>query len=60
MLELKPMQFGTATVLVITAAFTLFLGIVPGHVLEAAQRATITRVAGQTYLMRMPVVSVEK
>jgi NADH-quinone oxidoreductase subunit N len=38
-LHLKPMSFGTATVLVFAAAATLFLGILPSHVLDAAQAA---------------------
>jgi NADH-quinone oxidoreductase subunit N len=56
MLELKPMQFGTATVLVITAATTLFLGIVPGHVLEAAQRGLMAN-AGGSYVVAVPAIS---
>jgi NADH-quinone oxidoreductase subunit N len=36
-MKLRPMGFGTATVLVFAAAATLVLGILPGHVLEASQ-----------------------
>lgn len=49
MLELRPMNFATATVLVFAAAVTLFLGIVPSHVLDAAQSAgsSLPAYAGQ-------------
>jgi NADH-quinone oxidoreductase subunit N len=48
-LELRPMSFGTATVLVLAAAVTLFLGIVPTHVLDAAQNgaANLTSMSTQ-------------
>jgi NADH-quinone oxidoreductase subunit N len=48
MMEARPMSFGTATVLVLAAAVTLFLGIIPTHVLEAAQNGAASLTARQT------------
>jgi NADH-quinone oxidoreductase subunit N len=59
-LTLQPMSFGTATVLVFTAAATLFLGIVPSHVLDAAQTAAASLTASPsaaTPAASIPVVN---
>jgi NADH-quinone oxidoreductase subunit N len=51
--KLRPMGFGTATVLVFAAAATLVLGIIPGHVLEASQAGA----AALTSPIAVPVTS---
>jgi len=51
MLELRPMNFGTATVLVLTAAVTLFLGVLPSHVLDAAMQSA-QAIAQQSIVLR--------
>jgi NADH-quinone oxidoreductase subunit N len=59
-LTLQSMSFGTATVLVFTAAATLFLGIVPSHVLDAAQTAAASLTASPsaaTPAASIPVVN---
>jgi NADH-quinone oxidoreductase subunit N len=37
MLKLRPMTFGMATAIVLAAAATIYLGILPGHLLDAAR-----------------------
>ena len=57
-LTLKPMSFGTATVLVFAAAATLFLGIVPSHVLDAAQSAAASLTASPNAATTAPAAAV--
>ncbi len=57
--ETRPLTFGTAMVLVFAAAATLFLGVIPGHLLTAAQ-AGAAQLTAPIVQPSQPIVSASR